>query len=279
MPRTTLVTAIAGTAVAASLVSAGSAQSRRDSPRDARRSDTLSCSDRGGDADRATHCEVREDTIGGANPLDIDPGRNGGIRVRGWDRGDVLVRARIEASADTEAEARRLVSGVRVDLSGGRVRADGPETNNRDESWNVSFEISVPRTAMLTLNTNNGGISIEDFRGTATFHAHNGGLSLNNVGGDLRGGTTNGGVTVSVGGDHWDGPGLDVETRNGGITLDLPKGFSAELEAGTTRGRVSIDFPITVTGAIGRHIETTLGSGGPRVRAITTNGAVSIRQR
>jgi hypothetical protein len=266
MLRTALVT----TAVAAALAAAGSAQSRRDA---------LSCNDRNVNRDRATHCEVREDTIGGANPLDIDAGRNGGIRVRGWDRGDVLVRTRVEAYADTDADARRLVSGVRIDTGGGRVRADGPDTRDRDEGWYVSFEINVPRTAMLTLNTNNGGISIDDFRGTAKFHARNGGVTLDNVGGDLRGETTNGGVTVDLSGDHWDGTGLDVETRNGGIRMTLPKGFSAQLETGTTNGRVSIDFPITVTGTIGRHLETTLGSGGPKVRAMTTNGGVTIRQR
>jgi hypothetical protein len=277
MLRTIFVTAVT-TALAAGLSASGSAQSRRDSTRDSHRSDPLSCNDGSSDRDRARHCEVREDTIGGANPLDVDAGRNGGIRVRGWDRGDVLVRTRIEASAETDADARRLVSGVRVDTGGGRIRADGPETRDR-ESWNVSFEINVPRTAMLTLNTSNGGISIDDFRGTATFHAHNGGLSLTNVGGDLRGETTNGGISVSVAGDHWDGSGLDVETRNGGITLNVPKGFSAELEAGTTQGRISIDFPVTVSGTFGRHLQTTLGSGGPKVRAITTNGGVTIRQR
>jgi hypothetical protein len=272
MLRTALVTAIAAIA----LVGAGSAQSRG---RDSARTGSLSCTDRNDDRDRATHCEMREDTIGGANPLDIDAGRNGGIRVRGWDRGDVLVRARIEAQAGTDADARRLVAGVRIDTAGGRIRPDGPETSGRDESWSVSFEINVPRSAMLTLNTNNGGIAIDDFRGTAKFHARNGGLALRNVGGDLRGDTTNGGVTLDVSGDHWDGSGLDVETHNGGINLNLPKGFSAELEAGTTHGRVSIDFPVTVQGSIGRHIETTLGSGGPKLRAITTNGGVTIRQR
>jgi DUF4097 and DUF4098 domain-containing protein YvlB len=272
MLRTALVTAVAATA----LVGAGSAQSR---DRDAARTGSLSCTDRQYDSDRATHCEVREDTIGGANPLDIDAGRNGGIRVRGWDRGDVLVRARIEAQAGTDAEARRLVAAVRIDTAGARVRADGPDTSGREESWSVSFELNVPRNAMLTLKTNNGGIAIDDFRGTATFHAKNGGLALRNVGGDLRGETTNGGVTLDVTGDHWDGSGLNVETHNGGINLNLPKGFSAELEAGTTHGRVSIDFPVTVQGSIGRHLETTLGSGGPKLRAITTNGGVTIRQR
>ena len=228
--------------------------------------------------DRATHCEVREDTIGGANPLDIDAGRNGGIRVRGWDRGDVLVRSKIQATANTDAEARRLVAGVRIDTGGGRVRADGPDTN-RDENWSVSFEINVPRTAMLTLNTNNGGISIDDFRGSAKFHAKNGGLTLANVGGDLRGETTNGGVTVDLAGDHWDGSGLDVETRNGGIRMTLPKGFSAQLEAATTHGGITVDFPVMIQGRLRGHLETTLGSGGPKLRTVTTNGGVTIRQR
>jgi hypothetical protein len=42
---------------------------------------------------------------------------------------------------------------------------------------------------------------------------------------------------------------------------------------------MNIDFPITVQGFIGRRITTTLGQGGPRVRATTTNGGVRIRER
>jgi DUF4097 and DUF4098 domain-containing protein YvlB len=271
MRRTALLTFV----VAAALVAAGSAQTRN---RDGARN-SLSCNDRSDDNDRATHCEMREDTVGGANPLDINAGRNGGIQVHGWDRGDVVVRSRIQASAATDADARRLVAAVRIETAGGSIHAEGSDTSGSRESWNVSFDVRVPRNAMLTLNTNNGGISIDDFRGAAKFHARNGGLSLVNVGGDLRGETTNGGITVEVSGTHWDGSGLDVETHNGGIRLNLPKDFSAELEAGTTNGGVSIDFPITVQGRIGRHLETTLGSGGPKLRAITTNGGVTIRQR
>jgi DUF4097 and DUF4098 domain-containing protein YvlB len=270
MLRTVCATAL----VAAAVVAAGSAQTRDRNPA---RAGGSGCNDRR-DGDRVSHCEVRESTISGANPLDVDAGRNGGIRVRGWDRGDVFVRATIQASAATDAEARRLASSVRVDTSGARVRAEGPDAGSNDH-WSVSFEISVPRTAMLTLNTSNGGISIEDYRGAAKFHAHNGGLTLTNVGGDLRGDTTNGGVTVDVSGDHWDGTGLDVETHNGGIRLTLPKEFSAELEAGTTNGGINLDFPVTVQGRIGRHLATTLGSGGPKLRAITVNGGVTIRQR
>ena len=235
------------------------------------------CND-GGNGDRASFCEVREETLSGVNPLDVDAGHNGGIRVRGWDRGDVFIRAKIVGYADTDAEARRIVSGVRLATAGGTVRADGPN-GSRDSHWAVSFEIDVPRAALLTLNTNNGGISIEDFQGTAKFRAHNGGVSLTNVSGDIRGETTNGGVAIDLSGDRWDGAGLDVETRNGGIRMTLPELYSAALEAGTTNGRVNVDFPITVQGSFERRLVTTLGAGGAKIRAITTNGGVTIRRR
>jgi Toastrack DUF4097 len=268
--RALFATAILTTA----LTAVGIGQSR---DRSFGRSSNTSCADYGS-SDRASYCEVREETIGGANPLDINAGRNGGIRVRGWDRGDVLVRARIVGYADSDAEARRVVSGVRIDTAEGNVSAVGPDGNG-ESGWSVSFEVQVPRTALLTLNTRNGGIAIEDFRGAAKFRAQNGGVTLRDVSGDIRGETTNGGVTVDLTGDHWDGAGLDVETRNGGIRLTLPANYSADLETGTTHGRLSVDFPMTVQGSIGRSLTTTLGAGGAKLRAITTNGGVSIHRR
>jgi Toastrack DUF4097 len=230
---------------------------------------------------RAWFCEVRESTLPGVNPLDIDAGQNGGIHIRGWDRADVLVRARVEAHANTDAEARALASAVRVDATGTTVRAEGPSMRESDrdgQSWSVSFDIQVPRTAMLTLHTVNGGIAIDDFHGTAQFRASNGGVSLSNVGGDIKGQTTNGGVSVNLAGDRWDGAGLDVETHNGGVRLSMPDNYSAVLDTGTVNGRIHIDFPITVQGR-SDHITTTLGSGGAKVRAVTTNGGVTIQKR
>ena len=265
MVRTALVRTAVTTALVAGFALLGTAQSRRPGCPD--------WGDRG-----ATVCESRDATIPGNNPLDVDAGPNGGISVKGWDRPETLVHAIVSAHADTDAEARGILSGVKLDATGNRVRAEGPFTEG-DRHWSVNYELSVPRNAYLTLNTRNGGISIEDFGGSAKFHAVNGGVSLRNVNGDIRGDTTNGGVTVDLTGDHWDGQGLDVETRNGGIRMTMPDHYSAALETATTHGRISIDFPVTVTGRIGREITTTLGSGGARVRAVTYNGGVSIRRR
>jgi DUF4097 and DUF4098 domain-containing protein YvlB len=235
------------------------------------------CADAGHNGDRASYCEVREATIGAANPIDVDAGRNGGISVRGWDRGDVQVRARIVGYGATKTDAQRIASEVRIETAGA-VKAEGPDSG-RDEGWSVSFEVSVPKNATLKLTANNGGLSIADFAGTATFHTKNGGVSLHDVSGDLRGETTNGGVNVDLAGDRWDGAGLDVTTKNGGIVISMPKNYSAELEIGTTNGRLSVGMPITVQGTIGRSLTTVLGAGGARVRAVTTNGGVMVRSR
>ena len=269
MLRTVFITATLATA----FVVAGTAQTRSS------RAGFSGC-DGDWNSRRASFCEVRDTTIPGVNPIDIDAGRNGGIRVRGWDRAEALVHAVIRAQADTDAQARATVAGVRIEAAGGSIKAAGPGTGD-DANWSVSFEVNVPRNAILTLNTQNGGISIDDFSGSAQFHARNGGLSLTNVRGDLRGETTNGGVTVDLTGDHWDGQGLDVETKNGGLRLNVPQGYSAQLETGTTNGGLNIDFPINVEGNFrrGGHITTTLGAGGPKIRAVTTNGGVTIRQR
>lgn len=236
------------------------------------------CADAGHDGDRVSFCEVREATIGAGGPIAIDAGQNGGISVRGWDRGDAVVRARIVGYGATRDDARRIASEVRVDTAG-VVKADGPARSDDETGWYVSYEVSVPKSASLTLDANNGGIVIENFGGSATFHTKNGGISLRDVGGDMKGETTNGGVIVDLAGDRWDGAGLDVTTKNGGINIRMPEHYSAELEVGTTHGRLNIGVPITVQGTIGRSLTTVLGGGGARVRAVTTNGGVTVRQR
>jgi hypothetical protein len=78
---------------------------------------------------------------------------------------------------------------------------------------------------------------------------------------DLSAHTMNGGIRIEdVAGD------IDFEAMNGGIRL---------LDVGGD----DIDFPITVRGRLGRTLRTTLGGGGPTVRALTTKGAARIRRR
>lgn len=227
---------------------------------------------------RGWHCEVREFEMASGAFDQVDASPNGSIEVTGWGRDEIHVLAKVEGRARTSDIAEELVSQVHISMGGMALDADGPKTERR-ESWSVSYRIKVPHESDLDLNTVNGGINVDDVMGDIEFSATNGGVSLIDVGGTVTGRTTNGGLKVQLVGTQWEGEGLDVRTTNGGITLVIPEGFNAELESATTNGGISVDFPVTVSGRINRRLRTTLGDGGPLLKAVTTNGGVTIKRR
>lgn len=226
------------------------------------------------DAER--YCEVRTLTLAPRDVLRADAGSNGGIHVEGWDRDEVVLRARVEARARTRGEAEALADHVTI-TTDGTIRPRIPD--GRDHAWaSVSFELMVPRRSNLDLETNNGGIGIDGVVGAIHFDAQNGGVHLSGIGGDVRGKTQNGGLRVILTGSRWDGDRLDVATTNGGVSVIVPDDYSADLETGTVNGGLDIGFPVLLEGSIPRRVRTTLGDGGSPLRIVTTNGGVSIER-
>jgi hypothetical protein len=249
------------------LPSLAGAQAKSDDP----------CSQR--HSDRPSHCEVRDTTLAAqGGSLAVSAAPNGGIKVRGWNRPDVQVRAVVVTQADTVEEAAALARQIQVLTDGGRVRSEGPRQED-GHGWSVSFDVMVPSQLNLDLSSTNGGISLSDVVGRAELRTTNGGLQIARVGGHVTGNTTNGGVTVELEGATWNGEGLDVTTHNGGVDVRLPDNYSAHLEAGTTNGGVRVDFPVTVNDSTSRKISTDIGSGGPTIRVMTVNGGVKIGRR
>ena len=240
---------------------------------------TAGCPERWHDDDGETgrHCEVRETRLQATGaPFVVDGRENGGVAFRGWDGDSVLVRAIVhtQTRGGSAADAAAIARQVTV-RTAGTIRADGPEIG-RGASWAVSYEIYLPRRSDLTANTHNGPISVRGVSGRMRLAAVNGPLVLSGVGGEVHGRTQNGPLTVTLSGAKWDGAGLDAETSNGPVTLTIPENYSAHLVTGTANGPMRIDVPMTLQGRIGRRLETDLGSGGPPVRAVTTNGPLTV---
>jgi hypothetical protein len=227
-------------------------------------------------SDRERHCEVRELRMPAGQLLRVQPGRNGGVRIDAGSSTDVAVRARIQSNAESSADARRIGGEVRIETAGGTLRAEGPSSDMG--SWSVSFVVTVPQRTNLDVETHNGPVSVRGVSGTMNLRAVNGPIQLRGVAGDVRARTQNGPLNVSLSGSSWSGAGLDAETKNGPIHLTVPENYSARLETGTVNGPMSVDFPLTVTmqGRLHKKIVTTLGSGGPPVRVVTTNGPVEL---
>jgi DUF4097 and DUF4098 domain-containing protein YvlB len=239
----------------------------------------MQCRDGREDGRLYSHCEIKEQTLPAGGAITVDGGANGGISIKGWERNEILVRAKIETRAPTKVEADQLAGAIRIETAALNIRAEGPQSRD-DYQWYVSYEIFVPRRSDLSLQAHNGGLSITDVNGKIDFKTVNGGVSLKRVGGTVRGSTTNGGVHVELSGGRWDGEELNVSTTNGGVNLVVPNNYSAHLETSTTNGNVSSDFPLNVPlterGRLPKDISVDLGSGGPTIRAKTTNGGVRV---
>jgi len=228
-----------------------------------------------GREDRARHCEVRETTVSADGLLAVDARPNGGIEVHGWDGAEARLRVKVVATAATEAEARDIAQGVRVETAG-TIKATGP-ARSRGRGWHASFRLDVPRTASLLLQADNGGLHLEQFAGRAELHTVNGGIHIEGGGGHLQGETVNGGIHLSLAGDGWEGEGLSLRTTNGGLHIEVPSGFDARLEASTVNGGIHDDLAVATRGRhTGGRVETDLGRGGPLLRVETTNGGLHL---
>lgn len=242
---------------------------------------SLQCRE-GRDLDRLySHCEIKEQTLPAGGAITVDGKQNGGISIKGWDRSEILVRAKVESRAPTQAEADSLAQQIRIETAALNIHAEGPES--RDEyQWYVSYEIFVPRRSDLSLQAHNGGIAISEVSGKIDFRTINGGVSLKRVGGAVTGRTTNGGVHVELAGGRWEGEMLNVTTTNGGVNINMPDNYSAHLETGTVNGNVSSDFalnvPLSERGRMPKEISVDIGSGGPTIKLTTTNGGVRVNR-
>ncbi|WP_201984607.1 DUF4097 family beta strand repeat-containing protein [Hymenobacter rubidus] len=222
-------------------------------------------------------CETRDLAMSApaGQPLTVSADPNGGITVHGWDGPNIRIRAKIQTWSDTEADAAARVKRISIATANNTLRATDPE---KGKNWSVSYELFVPRETALALNTVNGGISLDNLKAAITFETTNGGVTLANLGGQVKGETTNGGVNITLSGSKWEGKGLDVSTTNGGIHWKLPRTYSAQLISSTNMGGIHTSLPVTKSGMFHKEVTASLGQGGAPVRAVTTNGGISVDQ-
>jgi DUF4097 and DUF4098 domain-containing protein YvlB len=222
-------------------------------------------------------CEVRPVTIAAPSTLDVETS-NGSIAVTGSSRSDVMIEAKVVTQGDTMDEAKSLAKDVHILTDGGHVRADGPNTSGH-RGWSVSFRIQAPTRQNITASSSNGSVSLTTLSGTLRGDTSNGSVHATDLSGDVRLTTSNGSMHVALSGSTWSGAGLEATTSNGSLQVEIPREYSAHLTARTGNGSLNIDRPITVSGRIGRDIDTDLGKGGPTLRLRTSNGSLSVRER
>ena len=230
---------------------------------------------------RAVFCEVREiGILPRTETISVDGGAKNGVRVRGEQRQDARVRLVIQAQGRTVDEARDLARKVTLDLTQSPLRVAGidrEDTRGERRFVAATIAVDVPQRSNLALRVSYAPLDVENVTGQLDLQAEHGPLTMRDVGGDVRARVEYGPITVDLSAAKWQGTGLDAEAEYGPVTLRVPPNFGAELEIGTKHGPLDIDFPITLRRFNGSTISTTLGSGGPRVRAIALYGPMSLK--
>lgn len=171
--------------------------------------------------------------------------------------------------------------------SAGRIGA-----NNNDVQ--VEFTVAVPANVDFLGRTTNGTVTAEDLTGGVEAYSTNGSVSITggrsalarttngSVNVDTRGiadvRTTNGRITVKMQALDGQTP-LRFSTTNGPVSLALPAGLNATIDASTTNGSIETDFPVSVEGRVGRNrLSGTIGSGGQPIEVRTTNGGIRLQR-
>lgn len=195
------------------------------------------------------------------------------------------------------AESADLLDDIRVTVSGGELRATGPE----DRDWVVAYNILAPDRANLNVETRNGPVAFRGLNGTVVARLSNGPVSLDDVDGDvdvvtkngpvsIEGGSgniklraTNGPLSVDLDGRSFDGT-LDARTQNGPLTVRVPSNYGSRVVVESSgRGPISCRAD-ECANARGwwddddRPRRFEFGKGAENVHISTVNGPVTIRQ-
>lgn len=219
-------------------------------------------------------------------------GVNGGIRAEAADGNEVEVtavkrRGREGRPEDVRIERVAHDGGVTICAIYPSSRRSRPNRCTAGDEWNssvddndtrVEFVVRVPRGVHFLGATVNGAVEARSMPADATVSTVNGAVSVS-AAGVVQASTVNGDVDVSTGRADA-GRNLNFSTVNGDITLEVPAGFRARVDAELLNGRIRSDFPLSMSRGeyVGRSAEGEIGGGGRELRLRTVNGDIEIRR-
>ena len=229
-----------------------------------------------------------EGAIAGGKTLEVR-GINGRIRATRATGRDALVTATKHAEdddpKDVEIKVVEHAGGVTIcaiypsrrSSRPNECRPGGGDHSMKDNDVTVDFEVRVPAGVNFEGSTVNGDVRGESLPGDAELTTVNGDVDAT-AEGLVHATTVNGSIDVTLGRTPSDRA-LEFSTVNGGISVTLPAGLNADIEATTVNGDIESDFPITMSGRMNpRSLRGRIGDGGRRIELTTVNGGIELRR-
>jgi DUF4097 and DUF4098 domain-containing protein YvlB len=263
--------------------------------------------------------EERRFSVSGPTQLTLTT-FDGSIEVRGWDRNEVLVE--VEKSGSDQAVVDRIglraaQAGNTITIEA--IRPSPITTTGLRRGPGASLVVSVPKQTALSARSGDGSITIRSIAGKVDLETEDGSVHLEDVTGALTARTVDGSIHVrgidgSVQARTGDGSiGIDgtlsgliaetndgsiqisarrgsradadweITTGDGSISMDVPEGLSADVEARTGDGPIRVrnlgvpaGKPEGDEDRDGNYRRFQIGGGGKLVRLKTSDGSITI---
>jgi Putative adhesin len=271
-------------------------------------------------AERITRSEERRFTVTGKPEVSLKT-FDGAIRVQSWDKPEVLVTIERQAGDEESLKSIEVKSnqeGNRITVEVTAPEHTGGIVIGEHVGRSASLTVSLPRETDVTarsgdgavaienvagrldVNTGDGAINVRGSRGDMSVRTGDGAVALEDVRGQVelttgdgavrvdgvlqrvKARTGDGGVTIRASEGSTAGTDWDIESGDGSVTIDLPDGFGAELEARTGDGRVSLQN-LTLSDMTkddeDKALKGRIGAGGSRLIVRTGDGSITLGKR
>ena len=209
--------------------------------------------------------------VTGAADLDVWTS-NGRVTVQGVEGlTSVEVTATIRSRGDSQIEAAARAAQVVVEMihNGNHVEL---RYDASAHPWGVrrytgvDFEVAVPATADVEVDTSNGRITVDEVTGILALDTSNGTIEVTDGLGEAHASTSNGQITVA----RFEGV-LELDTSNGRIEMEEVDGI---VDARTSNGR------ITFTGTLAEGIDHRMATSNGRIDvALPADTSMNIEAR
>ncbi len=243
--------------------------------------------------------EVRRLGFGGTLTLVGAP--EGSVTIEGWTRNEIDISAEIQLRADTEADLDLLAAVNTMALIEDANHLQVLSLGTHDKAymrtvakkfpktllglpWKIDYRIRVPVSIDLEVNAGRGPMSITGIQGFIRLTATESDANLNLSGGTLSATIAVGKLKLSIPTRSWRGNGVDLRVALGELTVELPPGFSGDINADILRsGRVEDSYGLAARQTRGvagpNQLRASAGAGGTSFQFTVGDGVIYIKKR
>ncbi len=254
---------------------------------------------------RATADEVVSGSFNADKPTIVVSTFNGNVDISVSGGTAIKVDVTKRGSGNTPDDAKSDLTNIQVNMNqqGNTVNVTAQRSDKRTDVGNsgASAKLTVPPGSTIQIQTSNGKVTVSGEVAAVTVQSSNGAIDVRGATGALNLKTSNGNITSNGGSDkitletsngaidatttkavqisetssngalRFNGPLADqsknvLHTDNAAVVVTLPAASSFTLDASTSNGKVTSDFPVKgdnpndnqLKGAVGASPQTTL---------------------